>query len=330
MKWYITDNIQQDYNAGSKAVIDVDFILKKNGYVPICLGYSQYKSLIVVKIILVLYRLILISLKVHKGDSIFIQYPIPINKFFRNILYKIIKYKKLHTTILVHDLNTLRFNLNQEEDSILYFSNLVICHTPNMKKYLYEIGVDCDIRILNLFDYLTDSICEYQSSFDTNVVFAGNLIKSGFIQNLSKIKNLSFLLYGLPELTLDCQQNVSYEGKFQPNDISKLKGDWGLVWDGDSINTCDGPLGEYLKYNSSHKASLYIAAGKPIIVWEHSALKQFVLDNNLGISVNSLEEINMKIKALNDWKKREIQDAIKEYSYKIKRGKMLEDILFNS
>ena len=53
--------------------------------------------------------------------------------------------------------------------------------------------------------------------------------------------------------------NCTYKGKFSPENISFIEGNWGLVWDGDQLETCHGKLGEYLRINSSHKISLYIA-----------------------------------------------------------------------
>ena len=56
-------------------------------------------------------------------------------------------------------------------------------------------------------------------------------------------------------------------GSFLPDELpSALEGSFGLVWDGDSSKTCSGVFGEYLRYNNSHKASLYLASGFPIIV----------------------------------------------------------------
>ncbi|MEI3535629.1 MAG: hypothetical protein V8R16_02480, partial [Bacilli bacterium] len=58
-------------------------------------------------------------------------------------------------------------------------------------------------------------------------------------------------------------------------------------------------FGKYLKYNNPHKLSLYLAAGLPVIVWSKSAIAKFVIDNNVGICVNNLNEINDKIKKSN-------------------------------
>ena len=136
-----------------------------------------------------------------------------------------------------------------------------------------------------------------------------------------------YLLYGLPAMPEKIAENVKYMGKFHPDDISDIKGDWGLVWDGDSIATCSGSLGEYLKFNSSHKLSLYIAANKPVIIWSESSLKDFVLDNRLGICVSSLDEIGSEIAKLTEEEKKAMKESISDFSHRLRHGYMLNNIV---
>ena len=85
---------------------------------------------------------------------------------------------------------------------------------------------------------------------------------------------------------------MRYRGKFAPEElIANLDGQFGLVWDANTLDTCGGTDGNYLRYNNPHKLSLYIAAGVPVIVWKESALAGFVEKNGLGICVNSLMEL---------------------------------------
>lgn len=326
-KYYLTDfNINNNYNAGSKAVIDVNAILEKKGYTPLFLGYGCQKKYIG-KILVSLYCILTILIKLRAGDAIFIQYPIThINAHIKNVIFRIIKYKKSRIEILIHDLDSYRFPNNTEDTTILQHGDLVICHTHKMKEIIQDIGVNkSHIRVIFLFDYITNSSNINPTNFGNEIIFAGNLGKSKFIKLLPSIKNLKFNLYGLPEI--DNGENVKYKGKFSPNDISEINGDWGLVWDGDSIDTCNGPLGKYLAINSSHKISLYIAAKKPVIIWDESSLRDFIIDNNLGISVKSLYEINDKIRKLSDIDKKELEKSLSHFSERLKRGEMLDSIL---
>ena len=70
-----------------------------------------------------------------------------------------------------------------------------------------------------------------------------------------------------------------------------MEGAFGLVWDGSSIDTCAGNTGNYLRYNNPHKLSLYLAAGVPVIVWDQSAVADFVKRYGVGLCVSSLKEL---------------------------------------
>ena len=64
------------------------------------------------------------------------------------------------------------------------------------------------------------------------------------------------------------------------------------MWDGDSLSSCTGSFGEYLRWNSPHKVSFYIRAGLPIIIWREAALASLVEQEGIGICVDSINELN--------------------------------------
>ena len=80
--------------------------------------------------------------------------------------------------------------------------------------------------------------------------------------------------------------------------IANAPGDYGLVWDGDSLNTCSGHFGEYLRWNSPHKASFYLRAGLPLIVWRCSALAPIVKELGVGILIDRIEDIDRRLSAI--------------------------------
>ena len=99
---------------------------------------------------------------------------------------------------------------------------------------------------------------------------------------------------------IDFSGDLIYKGFFHSDNVSKIEGSWGLVWDGDSEETCNGVYGEYLKMNSPHKLSLYIVARLPLIVWKESGLTDYVLKRNLGIAINSLRELPNRLKEITE------------------------------
>ena len=94
--------------------------------------------------------------------------------------------------------------------------------------------------------------------------------------------------------------NISYKGILSAEELpGALVQSFGLVWDGNSMDTCTGNYGSYLKINDPHKVSLYLSSGLPIIIWSEAALADIVRDEKLGITVDSLKDID---KALSEVK----------------------------
>jgi len=202
----------------------------------------------------------------------------------------------------------------------------LIAHNPVMKSVLVDKGIsEKKIVSLGIFDYL---IPNYQDKEDLSkegaIIVAGNLAqeKAGYLYELPA--RPAYNLYGVGFDESRKLSNATYFGSFLPDELpSALEGSFGLVWDGDSSKTCSGVFGEYLKYNNSHKASLYLASGFPIIVWGQSALANFVLEKECGISVESLLDLE---EVLDNLSQEEYQDLIKNaksVGQKIREGSYL-------
>ena len=234
----------------------------------------------------------------YKGQHEYIfQYPVSCDKVFLTII-KYLHAKGNKVTILIHDIQTFRYRQNHEKEiAWLNSADRIIVHTEAMQAILQKNGVHTPMDILHLFDYYSDDDFLQEKemlSHRNEVVFAGNLAKSQFLPALYKmpVQKISFNLYGNKDnLDLSSFAHINYGGIFNSDHTGKTKGGWGLVWDGKSIDTCNGPLGEYLSYNLPHKLSLYLAAGLPVIVWKGSAVAPFIVQHKLGIAVNSIQEI---------------------------------------
>ena len=73
--------------------------------------------------------------------------------------------------------------------------------------------------------------------------------------------------------------------------------------------------------------SLYIAAEMPVIVWSGSALSDYIQANNLGIVINRIEDIPIKVGQLSTSDKERIKDSVNSYSLILRSGNMLGNIL---
>ena len=93
-----------------------------------------------------------------------------------------------------------------------------------------------------------------------------------------------------------------------------------LVWDGDSLNECNGDWGEYLKINNPHKTSFYLRAGIPVIVWSKAAMAPFVKEENVGLVVDSLEQIGERLALIDDKEYAAMKTAAKAMSKRLEQG----------
>ncbi|EOU1828480.1 hypothetical protein C0L77_001241 [Clostridium perfringens] len=303
MKKYVIECLyEKQFHAGSKARDDIMNILKKMDFVDIILreGSSNIKKYISTLSLGINLRFI------DKNSVVVIQWPLANHKFVKKLINKLNK-KNAKKILLIHDLVGLRtkdkFEIKKEIE-ILNDFDIVISHNKEMKKWLENNGLNVKCITLGIFDYLIEldrKVDKNISSENAVIVYAGNLSeeKSGFLRKIDNriLKNINLELYG-PNLDINTiNSKIKYYGVFKAEDLPfELSGDYGLIWDGDSMKECSGSYGEYLMYNNPHKASLYLASGLPLIVWDKSALKEFIVDNKIGITINSLDELsNIKI-----------------------------------
>ncbi|MGL5295546.1 MAG: sugar transferase [Culicoidibacterales bacterium] len=262
------------------------------------------------------------------------------NKLFLYLSEKY-KYKKI---FIIHDINSLRTQNQLEikkEITDLNSFDFLISHNNQMTRWLKENGIMTTIIELELFDYLADtSSLAIREKNNFQIAFPGNLSKekSGFIYKLTNM-NLSKIhinLYG-PNFSGESFETIQYKGVVHPDElIQTFTESFGLVWDGPEINDCTGDFGEYQRYNNPHKVSLYIAAGLPIIISNKAALADFVQKHKIGITIDSLEELEVIIPSICDEKYRIYTENLKELQKKVTTGyfittalNKIEDIIDN-
>ena len=327
MKYLVSEKCRVNgKTAGNKAREDVEYILKKKGYKQIVLYNSGDKKLIVIlKLILCGTKLMLVS---KENDIVVFEHPYIPAEYSSALAFlsKLVsKLKKVKTVLIIHDLNSIRLgNLTiSKEIKQINSYDAVICHNDLMKSFLQQNG--CTKKLINLwlFDYIVKGEKETIQKADYDIVIAGNLSieKSGYIYSLKKVSSLKFALYGIGVMEEKLGGSISYMGSFSPDILPlKIEGRWGLVWDGDSIDSCIGDNGEYLKINNPHKLSLYLSSGIPVIVWNKSAIAFIVNHYQLGISVSSIKEAEHIIKHISEEKYQEICDNIQIFKERIVSG----------
>lgn len=312
------------FNAEGKAPADVEKTLLRAGYKPLTINTPRWDDHWG---LLARWHYRHLPTMLQGAEELFIQYPFyaPHVQLVIDMLLK----KNCATTILIHDLDMLRGG-KEESMELLRKARRLIVHTEAMKEFLCQNGFEAGrIHALECFDYLVEHCRSAVPQFGGRcITFAGNLRKSKFLKLISsneKLSSLQFLLYGASVRSHTTGKNIAYRGRFSPNDLRSLEGDWGLVWDGTSLTTCQGNhgLGEYLRYNASHKLSLYLAAGMPVIVWKESGVAPFVEKNHLGLTIGSLEEIPQRLDNLSEEDFKDICKSAARMGENLRRGRNL-------
>lgn len=295
---YFSKNYKNLNNAGNKAKTDIEEIWRKEGFKNIGLQQTVGKNKII-GFILTLISILKVSVNLHKNDILLIQYPL---KKYYSYLCCMARLKRAKTITLIHDLGSFRRQklTVTQEIRCLNCSHYIIAHNKAMQGWLQKQGLTVPVGCLEIFDYLspepTPERHQYVSRY--KIVYAGALSprKNKFLYEMGEfIKNYQINLYGKGFETEQAKGKEHFVCKgFVPSDklIREVEGDFGLVWDGDSISACSGDWGFYLKYNNPHKTSLYIRCELPIIIWKEAALASFVEENQIGICIGSLSELN--------------------------------------
>jgi glycosyltransferase involved in cell wall biosynthesis len=214
------------------------------------------------------------------------------------------------------------------EDSSLNLFDAVIAHNASMKKKLEQLGCE-QVYCLELFDYLCEPGEIRYRTLTNRICIAGNLApdKAGYISKLASLEHLIFHLYG-NGFVEENNYNLRYQGAFAPEElVDQIDGSFGLVWDGNELDTCSQGYGSYLRYNNPHKLSLYLAAGMPVIVWDQSALAQFVQEHQIGIAIDSLENLTAALEQLSPATYEGMMEQARNMALDIRKGKWLSDVL---
>jgi anti-anti-sigma regulatory factor len=242
-------------------------------------------------------------------------------------LLRILKWRSISTAAIIIDIDGLRdkdSSLLKKEIQLLSHFKYIVAHNTAMKEWLLLQLPTSKIYTIQFFDYPAEGTPAHRN-YSTAVCFAGSLSKSTFIYSLKQTEQLRLNVYGEGyDATLHAKDGFTYKGIYKPSLLPmEMEGSFGLVWDGDSVYTCD----EYLKYNNPHKLSLYLSAGLPVIAWEQSAIVKMVKEKNIGITINNLPEIEQKIKAVSQKDYHIMQQNAVLAGQQIRKGEYLNQIM---
>ena len=343
MKYYTKEIWNEEgyqRTAGIKARDDVDKILEKNGYagIEICMPEADRENQNSIE--KAGYHVKLSKVwneclePVGSGDILVIQFPIVNHSVLLASCVNRARRRGAKIILLIHDLEILRaairgttslkekIRLRLEEETLLRNCDGIIVHNSSMKRKLASMGIPSSkMKVLGIFDYLIPEAGYAETSLEGPIVIAGALRphKAGYAYDLPE--EINFNLYGVG-YEAQPGDNVNYLGSFEPDRLPEvMEGSFGLVWDGETTNTCSGTYGEYLRINNPHKASLYLASGMPVIIWSQAALAEYIIRNGCGITVDSIEEIPGRISAMTPEEYESILHNTMKISERLRKGK---------
>lgn len=281
---------------------------------------------------------------IHRGDVLLLQYPV--KKYF-SLLCRMAHLRGAKVMTVIHDLGSFRRRKLTVDAEIrrLSHADCVIASNCAMEKWLRENGLNVSTVSLGLFDYrspssameshglchegdgaaLAECHCAGGNPF-YRVVYAGSLSmrKNAFFLSLpSVIDGFECHVYGNGEAmpSLKGDGRIKFHG-FAPADdfIANCVGDFGLVWDGDSLDSCMGFYGEYLRYNSPHKASFYLRAGLPVIVWKDAAIAPMIEREKIGFAITSIKELPSRLAEITVSDYDAMRRRVLAFSHKLNNG----------
>lgn len=273
-----------------------------------------------------------------QGDTLFVQFPIIGHSVFQAGVIKKLEKRGVRVVLIIHDLEILRAakrsdvsfaksqRLKLEEQNTLQVCSKIIVHNPKMKKYMKDLGIPDEKMVsLEIFDYLVPGF-DYEKADkrilkkNMPVIVAGNLRphKAQYLYHLAD--SYYYNLYGV-DYQGEQNEKIKYFGSYPSDELPYvMNGSFGLVWDGENIDTCTGIYGEYLKINNPHKTSLYLASGIPVAIWKEAALADFIKDNKCGIVLESLNDLERVIAGLSSEQYEELRHNAAEVGERLRFG----------
>lgn len=333
-KYQLFEQYPDQKIAGSKAPDDIRYFAEQIGFRTFYFFYWGNRNIFhrVTGQVRRFFEYLLFFFKIKKNSVILLQFPyIRGGLIGRTCFLKFVhKLKNCRIITLIHDINELRYDVAESEklflDYAIRFSDMIVTHNENMSYYLENVRkVDASKLLpIGLFDYHAPAPSRSSDlRIERTITIAGNLDqnKCRYLRKLPELKEMTFHLYGMNFRKSGSTGNIVYHGAFEPEKIiQELCHGFGLVWDGGSGDTCNGLYGKYLMYNNPHKLSMYVTAGLPLIVWDKSALCDFVLSNKIGIAVQSLKDAVQRVRSVSEDDYMQMHKNCLAFSSKLRMG----------
>ncbi|MGX7052149.1 hypothetical protein [Leuconostoc palmae] len=252
-----------------------------------------------------------ITAPVKRGDIVYYQFPTYNGVRFEQFFIEHMDVRGAKMVAIVHDIEFLRFPSNTKFDEIKYLNrfSVVIVHNKFMAEVLKNSGLNTSIISLDIFDYAVNDKILDREEITKQVIIAGSLDKSLYLKKWDY--ETPVIAYGL-QPSFQLGPSVKYMGALAPESVAQnLPAGFGLAWD---TNTNAYENSEnYAKYNNPHKVSLYLASGLPVIVKKNTAIANIVVTYNLGIIIDSLEDLDTSLSQIDEKQMRSMLISVNNF-----------------
>ena len=326
--YFIQEHLERKVYHGGIGNVDAEKIFLQKGFKAVLFPY-HYDFSLKAKLGRLWY---LLKMFITLPAGCYVIFQFPLYARMSKLLIAALKYRRsVRIICLVMDIDGIKDGndvLLEKEIAELNGYNYFIVHNSAMKQWLLSKTNPVQVSCIDFFDFLTVPVrTTREKSFE--VAFAGNLDKSGFLGKLGLLNEhspqLIFNIYGKnPAAAITAQANVWYKGFTEPYLMpGMLQGSFGLVWDGGLLENPTDVYGNYMRFISHHKLSLYIVSGMPVIVWKEGAAAAIVDHYKIGIAVNSLYELENAISIVSEASYQQMASNARNLASSISRGERL-------
>lgn len=337
MKKYIVGYYTENSNsAGGKFPKDIICVFIKNDYQHINVHEAYPKRNLLKSFNQIFTDILNLSHIKTKSLVVYIDQVRPrLSKYLSFVIFKL---KKCDVVDFLEDVEFLRNNYSDSKIKhcikTMNGCKCVISQNNKMSKELRRRGLRSQTFELNILDFLSNVVDvgkERNVDSKWSVCYGGNLssFQSGFIFKLPYFSSVIFYVYGPNLPSKDLPQGCEFKGTFDAeNCVGHIKGDWGLVWNGNDIFVDENDKkSTYYNYVCPHKLSMYLLCGMPVIVYKESAMANFVIQNKCGIVVNNLKDLDKVLSEINEKMYQQLKRGALEIASRIAVGKYTSNVI---
>ncbi|MFC4760992.1 sugar transferase [Fructobacillus durionis] len=263
--------------------------------------------------------------KVKPGDIILHQFPTYMSEDFEKEFQEAVQKRGATYTLLIHDFEPLRVERQKAwEWQLAEGADLIVAHSQQMIEQFKAHGIHSPAVTINLFDYLGPSPTT-NPIFDKVINYAGTWQKAPWLQTYDGPALRLFGSRPKKWKEIELPPAVDWAGSFLPDEIAlAFHSGFGLLWDSDYD---DKYFQSYTKINAPHKASLYLKAGLPLIVWSQSYLANLVKEFNIGFTIDSLDQLENKLGQVDQSGYQRIQKNLQPFQERVSKGHYTKNML---